>query len=308
MPDLAAAGLKPRGGERKPSQTRLPHTRVVPAGTLGLDFLGLHLRQYPAGQPQSGQDCRGRLPGFKPGITPSKAALPSQVHALHAIVPRPRQAEQRTLSQRLNPVLSGWPQYYAHGTRARVFAKVPPVLSALLCAGAGYRQPPKNTRWTTSHYWRGDAGQGWVFPPPHHSLGWSPHYRPPLRRQGKVQGSRRPYDGDWGEWRVRLGRHPAVSSRIARLLKRPQGKCPACGLFFTAGDRREVDPLIPPARGGSDALTNLQLLPQHCHERKTASDSRRPGPCDKRQVVEEPDEAKASRPVLEPRRHGAIPA
>ena len=32
------------------------------------------------------------------------------------------------------------------------------------------------------------------------------------------------------------------------------------------------------------------------------------GPYDQRHVVEEPDEAKASRPVLEPSRHGDIPA
>lgn len=196
--DLAAAWLKPMGWELKPSQTRSPHTLVVPEGTPGFDFRGFHLRQYPAGQTQSGTDCRGRLPGFKTGITPRKAAIHSQVHALHALVHRQRQAAQSTLLQRLNPVLIGWPQYYAHGTSARVFATVHPVLSALRCAWAVYRHPHKHKRWTTSQYWRGDDGQGWVFQPPHNSLGWSPHYRPPLRRPVKGQGSRSPYDGDWG--------------------------------------------------------------------------------------------------------------
>jgi RNA-directed DNA polymerase len=74
------------------------------------------------------------------------------------------------------------------------------------------------------------------------------------------------------------------------------------------GERMEIDHIIPHACGGAEAIANLQLLHQQCHERKTASDFRCPGPYDKRHVVEEPDEAKASRPVLEPSRHGDIPA
>jgi len=70
----------------------------------------------------------------------------------------------------------------------------------------------------------------------------------------------------------------------------------------------EIDHIIPQVRGGSDAIANLQLLHQRCHERKTASDVRCSGSYDKRHVVEEPDEAKASRPVLEPSRNGDIPA
>jgi RNA-directed DNA polymerase len=70
----------------------------------------------------------------------------------------------------------------------------------------------------------------------------------------------------------------------------------------------EIDHILPQAYGGSDAMVNLQLLHQQCHERKTANDLRCLGPCDKRHVVEEPDEAKASRPVLEPSRNGDIPA
>jgi RNA-directed DNA polymerase len=124
----------------------------------------------------------------------------------------------------------------------------------------------------------------------------------------KVQGARSPYDGHWVYGSVRLGRHPEVSSRVARLLKTQQGKCPACGLFFLEGDRREIAHLLPQAYGGSDARVTLQLLHPQGHERKTANDFRWRGPCDKRQVVEEPDEAKASRPVLEPSRNGAIPA
>jgi RNA-directed DNA polymerase len=306
--DLASAWLKPMGLELQPSKTRITHTLAVSEGTPGFDFLGFHIRQYPAGKTKSGKDCRGRLQGFKTRITPSKVAIHRHVHDLHEIVHRHRHAEQSTLIQRLNPVIIGWTQYYAHVASARVFAKVHNVLYAMLCAWAVYRHPNKKKRWTTSKYWRVDEGKGWVFQPPHSSLGVYPHYRTPIRRYVKVQGSRSPYDGDWVYWSVRLGRHPEISSRVARLLRTQQGKCPACGLFFMEGDRMEIDHIRPQACGGSDAMANLQLLHQQCHERKTANDLRCSGPCDKRHVVEEPDEAKASRPVLEPSRNGDIPA
>jgi len=72
----------------------------------------------------------------------------------------------------------------------------------------------------------------------------------------------------------------------------------ASGRGEVDGDSLEVDHLRPQSRGGSDGITNLQLLHRHCHDSKTARDLRCRGPSDTRHVVEEPDEAKVSRPVL----------
>jgi|GEM_PF-6719893 len=60
----------------------------------------------------------------------------------------------------------------------------------------------------------------------------------------------------------------------------------------------EVDQtIVPKALGGKDKYDNLQLLHKHCHDVKTANDGSL-GTCDKSQVVESPDDAKVSRPVL----------
>ena len=96
--------------------------------------------------------------------------------------------------------------------------------------------------------------------------------------------------------------------RVAKLLQRQKGRCGACGLFFTDGDRMEVDHVIPQSQRGSRAFTNLQLLHHHCHLSKTARERRRPGTYDKRHGAEEPCESKDSRTVLEPSRGGDIPA
>jgi RNA-directed DNA polymerase len=63
---VAAEWLQEMGLRLKPSKTRIPHTLVATEGTPGFDFLGFHVRQYPAGKTHSGKDCRGRLhPTFK---------------------------------------------------------------------------------------------------------------------------------------------------------------------------------------------------------------------------------------------------
>jgi RNA-directed DNA polymerase len=52
----------------------------------------------------------------------------------------------------------------------------------------------------------------------------------------------------------------------------------------------------------------LQLLHRHCHVRKTTQEQSRHGAYDRRHGAEEPDDAKASRPVLKPSRGGDTPA
>jgi RNA-directed DNA polymerase len=297
--DLIAKRLKPMGLELKPSKTRLTHTLNEPEGSPGFDFLGFHIQQYLAGKTKSGKDARGRRHGFKTHITPSTTALQSHVDHLRAIIHRHRHTEQAVLIAHINPVSRGWSQYYAHVVSKRSFQKVDNILYAMLRAWAIRRHPNKNKHWITHKYWRVDEGQGWVFHPAQSSLRLYRHTQTPIRRHVKIQGARTPFDGDWVYWSARLGHHPEVGSRVARLLKRQQGKCRECGLFFMDGDRLEVDHLIPKVRGGSEVGANLQLLHQHCHDSKTARDLLADrGVADNHYVVEEPDEAKASRPVL----------
>ena len=162
--------------------------------------------------------------------------------------------------------------------------------------------------WIMGKYWRVDEGKGWRFQPPLEGRALTLHSHTPIRRHVKVQATRSPYDGDWVYWGTRLGRHPTISLRVARHLRKQQGRCRACGLYFTEHDTLEVDHIIPKAQGGNESDDNLQLLHRHCHARKTAHDQRACGTFDTRHGAEEPDDAKASRPVLNPSRGGDTPA
>jgi RNA-directed DNA polymerase len=88
----------------------------------------------------------------------------------------------------------------------------------------------------------------------------------------KVQGDRSPYDGDWVYWASRLGRHPELPRRVAKLLKWQKGRCALCGLYFGLDDLPEVDHILPLALGGREKYLNWQLVHAHCHDAKTASD------------------------------------
>jgi RNA-directed DNA polymerase len=305
---LVSEWLRPMGLALKPNKTRITHTLETTDDTPGFDFLSFHIRQYPVGKTKSGRNCRGRLHGFKTRITPSRSAIMRQRTTGHQTIARHKHAAQHRLIDALNPRIRGWSNYYRHVSSAQVFRTLDNTLYMQLRAWAIHRHPNKSKHWIMGKYWRIDQGQGWRFQAPTQGHALSGHAKTPLRPHVKVQGTRSPYDGDWVYWSTRLGRHPTISPRVARLLQTQGGRCRACGLYFTDDDTVEVDHVIPRRQDGSRQLDNLQLLHRHCHMRKTTQEHGRRGAYDKRHVVEEPDDAKASRPVLKPGRGGDTPA
>jgi RNA-directed DNA polymerase len=69
-----------------------------------------------------------------------------------------------------------------------------------------------------------------------------------------------------------MGKHPEISSRMAKLLKFQKGRCTHCGLFFKDDDLIEIDHIISKSKGGKEKWDNLQALHRHCHDEKTAND------------------------------------
>lgn len=57
-----------------------------------------------------------------------------------------------------------------------------------------------------------------------------------------------------------------------QVIARDGGMCRICGRLVTG--RGDVDHIVPKARGGTDALDNLQYVHVECHSRKTVSENR----------------------------------
>jgi RNA-directed DNA polymerase len=109
----------------------------------------------------------------------------------------------------------------------------------------------------------------------------------------KVKGMRSPYDGDWAYWATRLGRSPALSPRVAALMRIQQGRCGHCHLCLITGNLLEVHHVD--GNHNNNKQGNLQLLHRHCHQELTRTMHH-----DKVAHVEEPCAVKIASTVLKP--------
>ena len=261
---LLAEQLRGMGLELKPSKTRITHTLQVEEGEAGFDFLGFNIRQYPTKSKR----------GYKTIIKPSREAMARHQRQIGAVVRRHRMDAQGRFIEALNPVIRGWSHYFSTVCSHETFEQMDEQLRQQLRSWIRLRHPNKTLKWGYQKYWRCEDGQR-NFRPQARGKRLGFHTETPIQRHVKVQGRRSPYDGDEVYWGRRRAHHPGISRRVARLLKRQDGRCTYCGYSFKAGDVLEVDHLIPRKQGGRDDSTNWQLLHRYCHVEKTARERRR---------------------------------
>jgi len=258
------------------SKTQITHTFKTHDGKVGFDFLGFTVRQVPTGNYDTAHDTHGRPLGFKTLIQPSQRSISRHQKKLKQIIHRHQASTQAQLIDALNPVITGWSNYFSTGVSSEAYSWLDHWLYRQLRNWAGHRHPRKNQRWIANKYWLIDRGEGWRFAAVS-GAGYkrlAVHNHTAIKRHIKVQGNRSPFDADWVYGRSRMGRHPQVSKRVALLLKRQEGKCARCCLFFKDRDLLDIDHVIPRSLGGKDEFNNLQLLHRHCHDTKSASDGR----------------------------------
>jgi RNA-directed DNA polymerase len=270
--EVVTQWLGEMGLELNEKKTRITHTLDTTEGEAGFEFLGFQIKQYPAGKYNSDRNGHGQPVGCVTRIEPSPKAIKRHTEKLRETIKRHTAKKESELIEALNPQIAGWSKYYKHVIGHIAFSKLGTVLFAMLYAWAKRRHPDKGKGWIVRKYWHVDGG--WKFQSPDGAR---------LRRHGethyecyvKVAGTRSPYDGDWLYWSTRLGYHPKVPTRVAKLLKRQRGRCRGCSQWFREGDVMETDFLIPRNRGGTSGIHNLQLLHDHCRHLKTAKETDR---------------------------------
>ena len=280
--------LAERGLALHPTKTCYTHTLCEYQGNVGFDFLGFTVRQRRIGKNQSKSHQ-----GFKTLITPSRQNLKRHLTTIKSIIHAYKAAPQAALIRALNPVIRGWTTYFATGVSKKTFDTAQHLTFLKLWRWAIRRHNNKSKGWIARKYWN----QTKFSTPENGGLRLINHQDAVIKRHIKVKADRSPFDGDWLYWSQRLGKHPALPTRVAMLLKRQQGKCSFCGLYFKAEDRMEVDHILPKSQGGNGRYYNLQLLHRHCHDNKTVNDLKRSA-LSEHCIIEEPDEGNLSRPVL----------
>ncbi|MEW6497445.1 MAG: group II intron reverse transcriptase/maturase, partial [Cyanobacteriota bacterium] len=278
--EIISNWLKGIGLELKPEKTRLTHTlhpELSEDGKAGFDFLGHHIQQYPAGKYQSDKDSQGRILGFDTLITPSKKASKAHQEQVGRIIKKHRSSPQSALIKDLNPVIRGWTSYFSNSDAQTVGELAKQDHLTYLKLRRWAKRRCGNISDGHAKYWTSIDGNNWVFAT---RTGEANPLRLLLHREFsssstdyvKVKGDKSPFDGDLVYWSTRLGTHPEMPHRKAKLLKRQKGKCPWCELRFLEWDVLEVDHIIPRALRGKDEWKNLQLLHRHCHDEKTVQD------------------------------------
>jgi RNA-directed DNA polymerase len=267
------------GLELKSEKTRLTHTfnpELSEDGIAGFDFLGHHIQQYPVGKYRSDRNSKGSTLGFKTIITPTKKASKVHQEKIKSIILKHRSSPQAALIKDLNPIIKGWANYFSKSDIKTVGESSRQDNLTYLKLRRWAKRRCLNSNSGHQKYWHSYGSRNWVF-----STGSDANsFRLQLHRDVscsstdyvKVKGDKSPYDGDLVYWSSRMGRHPEMPNREAKLLMQQKGRCTHCGLIFREGDVMEVDHIIPKSIGGKDEWKNLQLLHRHCHDVKTASD------------------------------------
>jgi len=234
--ELTKTWLTKVGLELKPEKTRFTHTlNHLEQEEPGFNFLGFNVRQFPNERTTKDTTINDdKQVQYRTLIKPSKAGVQRHVDKLREIIRNHRSKSQDKLICALNPVIRGWCNYYSTVVSKETFKRVNHVLFEMLWAWAKRRHPKKSKYWIYTRYWIICEGNRVFKDVKSSSL--LQHAQTPIRRHIKVQGTRSPFDGDWLYWATRMGRHPEIGSKVARALKKQQGKCTICGLYFTETD------------------------------------------------------------------------
>ena len=278
--EIISEWLVGMGLELKPEKTRLTHTfkdELSEDGKAGFDFLGHHIQQYPAGKHRSSLNLQREILGFNTIITPNKKSSKAHQEEIGRIIKKHRSSPQSALIRDLNPVIRGWTSFYTKSDAKTVgeLSKQDYLTYLKLRCWAKHRCG--NIKAGHQLYWHSMGGDNWVFST--REEGANPlrllthrEFECGSNDYVKVKGDKSPYDGDLIYWSSRMGKNPALPSRISILLKWQKGKCSHCEFTFRNEDVMEVDHIVPRAIGGKDEYKNLQLLHRHCHDVKTKTD------------------------------------
>jgi RNA-directed DNA polymerase len=244
---------------------------------LAHDFLGHHIRQYPAGKHRSSLGTHGEILGFNTLITPNKKSSKAHQEEIGRIIKKHSSSPQSALIRDLNPMIRGWTSFYTKTDAKTVGELSKQDNLTYLKLRRWAKRRCGNINAGHQLYWHTIGGNNWVFTT--REEGANPlrllqhsEFECSSTDYVKVKGDKSPYDGDLVYWSSRMGKNPDLPSSVSKLLKWQKGKCPHCEFIFRNEDVMEVNHIVPRAIGGKDEYKNLQLLHRHCHDVKTKTD------------------------------------
>jgi len=162
----------------------------------GFDFLGFNIRKY-----------NGKLL-----IKPSNRSQKKITEKLHEVIFGNKSASQGRLIEILNPVITGWGNYFRHAVSKEVFAKIDHILVGQLKRWAFRRHSKKSKGWAIEKYFKSENNRNWVFKTALELNGEKQIFKLkkladiPITRHVKIKSDANPFDPQWDAYFERRSR------------------------------------------------------------------------------------------------------
>lgn len=209
--------LQERGLTLSDEKTKITHIDE------GFDFLGFNIRKY-----------NGVLL-----IKPSKKAQKKFLEKIRDIISSHKSVPQESLIRLLNPVITGWVNYYKHCVTAKTFQRMDYEIHRKLMQWSLRRHPAKGKRWVVDKYFHNVRGRSWTFAVEHLEKGRVTHHSvkrlsdTKVTRYAKLKCDANPYDTEWRAYfDKRETRQMLLSANgrnaIVRIWEKQNRRCPIC--------------------------------------------------------------------------------
>ena len=134
--------LKDRGLELSEEKTLITHIKD------GFDFLGFNIRKYPNG---------------KVLTKPSKDSMKSFCEKIRLKIKSNKTAKASSIVRMLNPMITGWGNYYRYGVSSKSFSRIDFEIFKSLWRWAKRRHSKKSKHWIKDKYFLQLKGRKWCF-------------------------------------------------------------------------------------------------------------------------------------------------
>lgn len=192
----------------------------------GFDFLGFNIRKY-----------KNQI------LTkPSKPAQKRFLAKVRTTVKSNKACRQESLIRLLNPMITGWGNYYRHGATRDAFHWADNQIYNALWQWAKRRHSKKGKRWIADKYWHVSKGKGWHF---------TSYFKKPKGKQDsltlknlsnihfiqytQIKGDANPFDPKYDKYFDQRETQKMLVTLKGRnsllyLWKKQDRKCPLCGM------------------------------------------------------------------------------
>jgi RNA-directed DNA polymerase len=247
--------LMERGLELNKEKTNIVHIEQ------GFNFLGFNIRQF-----------NGSCFSF-----PQKEKIKSFLRNIRQWLKINHNAKPEAIIKHLNPILTGWGNYYKCGASKRIFSYVDHKLWKILYKWCLRKHPNKGKKWVVKKYFKTLRGRKWNFATEINdprranniiALKWLADI--PIERHIKVKGSSSPDDPIlnkyWQDRKTRYGKtYWDKGSKLYKVAENQAWKCTECGEHLFNGEKLHTHHIESIKDGGSNLEENLTHLHQACH-------------------------------------------